>query len=202
VNVPGFPRIPFQALLAASLLVPVTDLDQAVRHQVQSARRPWLEPVMHAATSIGRPTVVLGALLAIAVLGGPPGVVLARTTLVAAIPTNLAVELLKRSTRRTRPDGSRDPRNASFPSSHAANAFALAVVLAARWRRATAAFLLAAALVAFSRMYLDRHFLSDVLCGAALGAVCGGLAVLWCGRGGRALVRHGITPTDDVRRAV
>ena len=195
-------RAPLHALLTAALLVPVTDLDQAVRTRVQSARRPWLEPVMHGATSIGRPTVVLGALLAFAVIGGGPGVVLARTVLVAAVPTNLVVEGLKRATHRTRPDGSRDPRNASFPSSHAANAFALAMVLAARWRRGTVAFLVAAALVAFSRMYLDRHFLSDVLCGAAIGVLCGGLAAAWAAGRGRALVWRGLAPPDDGGRAV
>jgi membrane-associated phospholipid phosphatase len=195
-------RVPIHALLAASLLVPVTDLDQAVRHQVQAGRRPWLEPVMHGASSVGRPTIVLGALLAFAVLGGGPGVALARTAIVAAVPTNVVVEVVKRATRRTRPDGSHDPDNASFPSSHAANAFALAVVLAARWRRGAVAFLLAAALVAFSRMYLDRHFLTDVLCGAAIGVVCGVLAVRWARRRGRAFVQRGLTPFHDGDRAV
>jgi undecaprenyl-diphosphatase len=197
-----FARVPIHALLAASLLAPVTDFDQAVRHDVQAGRRPWLEPVMKGATSVGQPTIVLGAMLAFAVLGGGAEVALARTAIVAAVPTNLVVEVVKRVTRRTRPDGSHDPNNASFPSSHAANAFALAIVLAARWRRGTVVFLLAAALVAFSRMYLDRHFLSDVLCGAAIGVACGGLAVRWARRGGRAFVQRGLASPNDGERTV
>jgi len=197
VNAAAFARLPLRALLATSLLLPVTNLDQAVRHEVQSARRPWLEPVMHGATSIGKPQVVLGALLALAIFGGAPGVALARTAIVAAVPTNLVVEGLKRITHRTRPDGSTDPRNASFPSSHAANAFALAVVLSARWRRGSVVFLLAAGLIAFSRMYLDRHFLSDVLFGAALGALFGSLAVAWARGRGRRFVRSGLATGDD-----
>jgi len=87
---------------------------------------------------------------------------------VALVPVNLAVEGLKRATFRARPDGQRKRSNAAFPSSHSANAFAVATVLARRWRRATLpAFALAAA-VAWSRVYLDRHWLSDVTAGAAL----------------------------------
>jgi membrane-associated phospholipid phosphatase len=36
-------------------------------------------------------------------------------------------------------------------------------------------------LVAFSRMYLDRHYLSDVVAGAAIGATCAALTVRWLG---------------------
>lgn len=202
MSAPGLARLAFHALVAGSLLVPVTELDQAVRGRVQAARRPWLEPVMRGATSLTRPPLVLGTLLAVAVLGGAPGVVLARTALVAAVPTNVVVETLKRATHRTRPDGSRDPHNASFPSSHAANAFALAMVLMGRWRRAAVPLLLAAALVAFSRMYLDRHFLSDVLFGAAVGAACGALAVAWARGRGRRFLARGLAGRDDGERHV
>ena len=58
--------------------------------------------------------------------------------------------------------------NAAFPSSHSANAFAVAFVIARRWRRAAVPAFAFAALVAWSRMYLDRHWLSDVVVGAAL----------------------------------
>ena len=68
---------------------------------------------------------------------------------------------------------SSDPN--SFPSGHscAAFAFAVAVALTAprRWMKAAA--LAAAALMAFSRLYVAVHFPSDVLAGAAIGAVCG-----------------------------
>jgi membrane-associated phospholipid phosphatase len=51
-------------------------------------------------------------------------------------------------------------------------------------------------------MYLDRHFLTDVLCGAAIGVVCGVLAVRWARRRGRAFVQRGLTPFHDGDRAV
>ena len=57
----------------------------------------------------------------------------------------------------------------SFPGGHVAAAFALATVLSAwhpRWRWA---FYGGAALVALTRMYLDRHFPGDCVVGGALG---------------------------------
>jgi undecaprenyl-diphosphatase len=118
--------------------------------------------------------VVLGALLGIAVIDATEGVALARVALIAAGVVNLVVEGIKRGTERVRPDGDRNPANSSFPSSHAANAFALAALLARRWRRGAAAFWIGAAVIAVSRVYLNRHFASDVLVGAVLG---GGLAL-------------------------
>ena len=81
------------------------------------------------------------------------------------------------SARRTgaRPDGEHKRSNAAFPSSHTANAFAVATVVARRWRKAAVpAFLLAAA-VGWSRVYLNRHWASDALAGALLAI---GLALL------------------------
>jgi undecaprenyl-diphosphatase len=157
-------------MLVLALLSPVTQLDARVQQAVQSHRQGWLERPMRAASDIGKPLVVVGTLLAIAVLDAAEGVTVARVALVAAAVVNGVVEGLKRITDRTRPDGEHNPGNASFPSSHAANALAFAVLLSRRWPRGAAAFWIGALFVAASRMYLNRHFLSDVVVGAALGA--------------------------------
>jgi undecaprenyl-diphosphatase len=164
------------SLLAVSLLQPVTDLDRSFQDVVQSARRPSLETVMRNSTELAKPVVVLGMLLGVAAFTGPLGPETARAALYALLPTNIVVETLKRTVNRTRPDGGHNPANASFPSSHAANGAALATVLSSRWRRLRIVFWLLAALVAFSRMYLNRHFLSDVLIAVMIGVVFGWLA--------------------------
>jgi undecaprenyl-diphosphatase len=167
------------------LLSPIVGLDWTVQHAVQRMRTPVLEPAMRLLTDAGRPATVFGALLGIAVLGGPAGVETARLALLTAAPANLAVETLKRVVGRTRPDGEQRRSNASFPSSHAANAFALAAVFARRRKRLAWAFWLLAALVGFSRIYLNRHFLSDVAAGAAIGIACAWAAArLWSHRSG------------------
>ena len=63
----------------------------------------------------------------------------------------------------------------SFPSGHTCAAFAFAAavcaVLPQKWAKAAA--LIAAALMGFSRLYVGVHFPTDVLAGAAIGAICG-----------------------------
>jgi membrane-associated phospholipid phosphatase len=166
-------------LLAISLLSPLEGLDRAVQGAVQSRRSPFWEAPMRGATAVGRPAVLFGGLLAIAVFCGPAGPATARACLFALAPANLVVEGLKWSLNRARPDGEHKRSNASFPSSHAANAFALAAVLARRWRRTGPALWLAATAIAWSRVYLNRHFLSDIVVGAAIGLLCGWAVERW-----------------------
>jgi membrane-associated phospholipid phosphatase len=171
-------------LLALALLGPIEGLDWTVAHEVQRARRPGLEWVMRQATAIGRPPIVAGGLAVVLAvdLASGGGWTLARVAAGTLLGTNLVVEGLKRAVGRERPDGDRNRANSSFPSSHAANAFALACVLGARWRRGIPAFFALALLVALSRMYLNRHFLSDVVAGALVGAACAWAAARWLGR--------------------
>jgi len=162
-------------LLVVGLLQPLLALDGRVRDEVQRLRRPALEGPMRRLTDCGRPAVVIGGLAAIAFVDEAGGLAIARAALVALAPVNLAVEGLKAAVGRPRPDGDRHRRNSSFPSSHTANAMALAWMLARRWPRARLPLFVIASLVAFSRMYLDRHFLTDVLAAVVIGV---GFAIL------------------------
>jgi len=65
----------------------------------------------------------------------------------------------------------------SFPSSHAVNNFAAAVVLSAYLPKWSWGFYTFAVLIAFSRIYVGVHYPSDVLGGALLGFGCGWLMV-------------------------
>lgn len=77
---------------------------------------------------------------------------------------------IKLAVRRQRPDG----RNFSFPSGHASATFATAAVLQRHygWRVGAPAYAVAA-FVGGSRLQENRHYLSDVLFGAAIGIVSG-----------------------------
>jgi undecaprenyl-diphosphatase len=66
----------------------------------------------------------------------------------------------------------------SFPSSHAVNNFAGAIVLAYFMPRWTWAFFTFAAVVAFSRVYVGVHYPSDVAGGAVLGLAIGALVIV------------------------
>jgi len=166
-------------VLALALMGPIVQLDQEVQQAVQAARRPGLEPLMRTLSDTRQGAVVCAGLLVVAIATGPAGPATARVALLALAPVNAAVELIKLGVGRPRPDGSRSRGNSSFPSSHAANAAALALVLGLRWPRTSPALWLLAALVAFSRIYLNRHFLSDVLVGVGLGVALSWLTVRW-----------------------
>ncbi len=61
----------------------------------------------------------------------------------------------------------------SFPSSHAVNNFAAALVLSYFERKWTWAFFTFAGTVAFSRVYVGAHYPSDILAGAVVGLIAG-----------------------------
>jgi membrane-associated phospholipid phosphatase len=65
------------------------------------------------------------------------------------------------------------PESHSFPSGHAATAFAAATVVGVLHPRLRAPLLALALLVAVSRVYLGVHFWSDVLVGSLLGVAIG-----------------------------
>ena len=165
-------RILAALLVAAALLEPVVRLDAEVRAAVQAHRAAPLDRAMKVFTALGRRDVVAGALLGVAVFDPIAGPATARFAIAALVGTTLVVEGLRISVGRPRPGGEAGRANASFPSGHAAGAFSLAWVLSRRWRRLAPGWWALAGVVAWSRVYLDRHYLSDVACGAVLGVLC------------------------------
>ena len=102
----------------------------------------------------------------------------------AQIVSQVVVHGMKYSIRRDRPTG----ECCTFPSGHAATAFALASVLERHLGyRASWPALVGATYVATSRLVDDRHFLSDVLMGAGVGTAAGWTVVGTRGRSGYAL---------------
>jgi membrane-associated phospholipid phosphatase len=85
--------------------------------------------------------------------------------------TEIMIEPIKFATRRERPDGS---NRQSFPSGHAAITFAAAAVIERHlgWRNSIVAYAVAT-YVATSRLHDNRHYLSDVVFGAAVGSIAG-----------------------------
>src|SRR5471032_1984169 len=89
----------------------------------------------------------------------------------AQILTEMMVEPLKFSVRRLRPDGS---NRQSFPSGHAAITFATATVIERHlgWKNSLIAYGIAS-YVAASRLHDNKHYLSDLVFGAAVGTIAG-----------------------------
>ena len=61
----------------------------------------------------------------------------------------------------------------SFPSGHATIAFAAAFILAKKHKKIAWVYYLLATLISFSRIYLGKHYPSDILAGMLLGLLIG-----------------------------
>jgi membrane-associated phospholipid phosphatase len=106
----------------------------------------------------------------------------------AAVVNFAWTEGVKLAVGRQRPNGQDEK---SFPSGHASNSFALAAVAERHygWKAGVPAYLVAG-LVGASRIEQDKHYLSDVVAGAALGYIVG-----------RTVVRVNSRPIGDARGA-
>lgn len=89
----------------------------------------------------------------------------------AQIMAEILFNPIKFATQRLRPDGS---DHLSFPSGHATITFATATVIERHlgWRKSLLAYGIAS-YVAASRLHDDKHWLSDVVFGAAVGTIAG-----------------------------
>jgi membrane-associated phospholipid phosphatase len=138
---------------------------------------PPLHAFMHLGTSIGLAPPILAALAAYGSFGDELARGTVRIGLITLAGGQGAVEILKRVFHRERPDHDANPDNASFPSSHSSAAAGLAWVVSGRHRRLAPWAWLVALWIASSRVFLGRHFPSDVLGGALVGIVFAAIAI-------------------------
>jgi hypothetical protein len=97
-----------------------------------------------------------------------------RALIEAEIITAVMTSIIKVSVGRERPDGTGNRFSSSFPSGHVSGSFALASTIDSMYGHYMGVPLfLFAGYVGFSRMSDNKHFLSDVIFGAALGTAIG-----------------------------
>ena len=167
------------------MLEQMIHLDQSARLWVVAHRLGWLDGVMWIVSVIGRGGLVWLVIgLTLTLIWRTTPALLLELMLAIVLASLLANHVLKPLVSRERPFvstpeilviGSR-PGDASFPSGHAANAFAGASVLARRLRAQRVLWWALAVLIAYSRVYLGVHYPLDVAGGALLGCVCGTVA--------------------------
>jgi undecaprenyl-diphosphatase len=142
----------------------------------------WLDTLVARFTELS-PYLVAGLLVVLWFLGrgdqrqrNREGVIhaLLATALAAGVGTLIATAWVRPRPFLTHPAHVLIPRvfDGSFPSIHATAAFAVAVAVVFYNRRLGAVFLVLAALIAFSRVFVGLHYPGDVLAGAAIGSAC------------------------------
>jgi membrane-associated phospholipid phosphatase len=108
--------------------------------------------------------------------------------IVACALAGLSARVVKIATGRARPNvqteaGWNGPRISArynaFPSGHTAASTAFFATLAFVSWRIGAAFLVVPLLIAFSRMYVAAHYLSDVVCAALIGLMAAYVVLRW-----------------------
>lgn len=95
--------------------------------------------------------------------------------------STIVVELVKNLTKRVRPELtvpfvltiSEKSTSFSFPSGHATIAFAAAYILGRQHKKLKWLYYLLAILISYSRIYLGKHYPSDVMIGAVTGLCIG-----------------------------
>ncbi len=166
--------------------------DDTVRDWVSAHPNRTVKQVMRNVSRYGDwPEHVIAGLLIIAIAffrGNKRWTQIGLTMMIACALAGLAARGLKIATGRARPSvkqelswkgPSLNSKHNSFPSGHTAATTAFFGVLFFANRRLALALSPIPLLIAFSRMYVAAHFLSDVVCAMVLGLFCAWLCARW-----------------------
>ena len=153
-----------------------TRLDQDIFDAIYDAP-PKSEPlgtIMEVGTYFGDGRTMLGVSLLLMAYGGDENRETGRLMTSTFISTGVIVWGMKEIIGRKRPLDE-VVGNPAFPSGHTAYAFAGATLLGNRYPKLRIPLYIGAGLVGLTRIYLGRHYLSDVIAGAAVGTITGAL---------------------------
>ena len=169
-------------------------VDRAVYEAVADTATPELDgPVRQLSTAANYSRLWLGIAAVIAVLGGRRGRRAALEGVLAIGVTSATVNPgMKPLAQRRRPDragagmfGARQvpmPESASFPSGHAASAFAFAYAVGRHLPELAVPIRLLAGGVAYSRVHTGVHYPGDVVIGSIVGAGTAAMVAAACDR--------------------
>ena len=153
-------------------------LDAKLFRQIRGGwQRSWLDQPMDGLTQLGGPAGNLAVCAGVGLFCGQRGRDAAKLALTADAGASLITLGLKSAVNRPRPEGATTRMNSSVPSGHSTAAFALATVFAHEYPKLSIPCYALASGVALSRIYLGRHYPSDVLAGAAIGFAAARLAL-------------------------
>src|SRR5574344_460749 len=160
----------------------IQNIDNVVIDNISKIHSPIKNKIMIAASSAGNMGLIWFAITLPFLINAPWRITGANIILGLCIAHLMGEIILKHIVKRTRPCHNlsdeeqiiHKPKYYSFPSGHTTASFSVVAVTMLRCNPPIIIFVLSlASLIAFSRVYLRVHYLSDVLAGAFLGLVCG-----------------------------
>lgn len=131
----------------------------------------FLDSALPAIQRIGDPPVYLGICTLLLAFGNEKMAETGKLAAAAFLESGSIVYALKQMINRPRPLN--ELEEVSFPSGHSALAFTLATVVGHEYPRTRIPLYITASATAFSRVYLGRHYPSDVIFGALIGTLVG-----------------------------
>ena len=143
--------------------------DTLTYNLMQRLKSPVGDVVFGALTASGGREAVVAIPLSYSFLGGEKAHRESKPMVVGGVCTGLLVTGIKFLVNRPRPDNIYTRSNSSFPSGHAAVSFYYAEYIGTYHPEMRFPLYLWAGGVAVSRLYLNRHWLSDVVVGAIIG---------------------------------
>lgn len=145
-------------------------MDKQVQEYVSRKREPNITQFMIGITSLGSAPVI-GVLILFAYLTGSftEFKLLAAGTILTAVTVN-TIKLFS-SRKRPKDQVIQASFSSSFPSGHSASAFTVATIISFFYPILIPLSFLTASVVAFSRVYLGEHFLTDTITGSVLGTL-------------------------------
>lgn len=155
---------------------------RALRRLVRGLPQPLEKAVSVVGEGTRGSTLWLVAAVVLSLLGQRGRVAAGRGLVATAVASALANGPVKWAVRRPRPNGvalaglrrgGGSPGTSSFPSGHTASAFAFTMAASAEYPLAATILVPAACCVAVARMRSLRHYPTDVLGGAVIGAIVG-----------------------------
>jgi undecaprenyl-diphosphatase len=160
-------------------------LDVAISEAVEKTETPALDGfLVRLSNAANRSRLWFATAGVVALVGGPRGRRAAAEAVasigLASAVSNIALKSVGRRRRPEARDGQvvpsrqvRRPLSPSFPSGHAASAFAFASTMGEDLPVTWVPLHVAAALVGYARVHTGVHYPSDVVAGSLVGAMCG-----------------------------
>ena len=140
-------------------------------------RAPWLDRTMRFASKLGEPKSAAFGVIAFGFFGTPAAQLTAKLASIVLVSSSAMVFGIKWLVNRERPDYTTERNNSSLPSGHAAGSAAVAVLVTRRHGRIGILAWAIAIWISLSRVYLGRHFPTDVLSGILLGTIAAWLVL-------------------------